>query len=64
MSGGNNLPVSYSHWKTNLSLIGSNPAAAAAAAISTNYQNIMKMAGSSAISPGVIHQHHSPQLRY
>lgn len=60
MSGSNNLPVSYSHWKTNLSLIGSNSAAAAAAA---NYQNIMKMASSSATSPGVIHQHHSPQLR-
>lgn len=62
MSGSNNL--SYSHWKPNLSLIGNNaaPGAAAAAAAANQYQNIMKLAGS-AVTGGVIHQHHSPQIR-
>lgn len=55
-----NLP--YNHWKPHFALSGNNTAAAAAAAAATNYQNIMKMAGS-AIPGGVIHQHHSPQLR-
>lgn len=60
MSGSNNL--SYSHWKPNLSLIGNNaaPGAAAAAAAANQYQNIMKLAGSAS---GVIHQHHSSQMR-
>lgn len=64
MSGSNNL--SYSHWKPNLSLIGNNgapaSAAAAAAAAANQYQNIMKLAGS-AVTGGVIHQHHSQQIR-
>lgn len=63
MSGSNNLPVSYSHWKSNLSLIGSSSVAAAAAAAATSYQNIIKMANPSVSSPGFMHQHHSPQLR-
>lgn len=56
MSGSNNL--SYSHWKPNLSLIGNNAGPPSA----TNYQNIMKLA-SSGIPGGILHQHHSPQLR-
>ncbi|XP_031635296.1 uncharacterized protein LOC116348436 [Contarinia nasturtii] len=55
MSGSNNL--SYSHWKSNLSLIGS----ASTAASTSNYQNLMKLA-SSAVPGGVIHQTHSSQL--
>lgn len=57
MSGSNNL--SYSHWKPNLSLIGN----AGGPASVPNYQNLMKIA-SSGVPGGVIHQHHSPQLRY
>lgn len=57
MSGSNNL--SYSHWKPNLSLIGTT----AAPNTPTNYQHIMKFA-SSTVPGGVIHQLHSPQLRY
>lgn len=61
MSGSNNL--SYSHWKPNLSLIGNNGGAPGAASAAANqYQNIMKLAGS-AVTGGVIHQHHSSQIR-